>query len=116
MLGRSRRGIGVGVGVDILRPDSELESLNIRRLRSPAATATALTSKDVHVVVYAGGHLELLDLGAAAVGQQDHDVDVVEPADRLDGRAARVPRGGNHDQTAVPRGREERLEPAEQVK
>ena len=33
LLGRSRRGVGAGVGVDIFRP--ELESLKIRRLRSP---------------------------------------------------------------------------------
>ena len=38
LLGRSRSGVGAGVGVDIFRPESEseLESLEIRRLRSPA--------------------------------------------------------------------------------
>ena len=33
LLGLSRRGIGVGVGVDIFRPESE--SLKICRFRSP---------------------------------------------------------------------------------
>ena len=39
LLARSRSGVGVGVGVDIFRPESEseLESLKIPRLRSPAA-------------------------------------------------------------------------------
>ena len=37
LLGRSRCGVGAGVGVDIFRPESEseLESLEIRGLRSP---------------------------------------------------------------------------------
>ena len=37
LLGRSRSGVGAGVGVDIFRPESEseLESPEIRRLRSP---------------------------------------------------------------------------------
>ena len=69
----------------------------------------------MHVVVYAGCHLELLDLSAAAVWQQHHDVDVVQAADRLDGRAASVSGGGHHDQTAVTGGGQERLDPAEQV-
>ena len=36
LLGRSRRGVGAGVAVDIFRPESESESLEIHRLRSPA--------------------------------------------------------------------------------
>ena len=35
LLGRGQSGIGAGVGVDIFKPESELESLEIRRLRSP---------------------------------------------------------------------------------
>ena len=37
LLGRSRGGVRAGVGVDIFRPepDLELESLEVRRLRSP---------------------------------------------------------------------------------
>ena len=37
LLGRRRSGVGAGVGVDIFRPESELESesLKICRLRSP---------------------------------------------------------------------------------
>ena len=33
--GRSRSGVGAGVGVDIFKPESESESLEICRLRSP---------------------------------------------------------------------------------
>ena len=38
LLGRSRIGVGAGVGVDIFRPESEsdLESFEIRRLDRPA--------------------------------------------------------------------------------
>ena len=38
LLGWSRSGVGAGVGVDIFRPESEseTESLEMRRLRSPA--------------------------------------------------------------------------------
>ena len=35
MLGRRRSGVAAGVGVDIFRPESESESLEILRLRSP---------------------------------------------------------------------------------
>ena len=39
LLGWSRSGVGAGIGVDIFRPESELESesLKSRRLRSPAS-------------------------------------------------------------------------------
>ena len=37
MLGRSRRGVGVGDGVDIFRSESESWSLKICRLLSPAS-------------------------------------------------------------------------------
>ena len=36
LLGRSRIGVGAGVGVDIFWPESELESFEIRQLRRPA--------------------------------------------------------------------------------
>ena len=35
LLGQSRSGVGVEVGVDIFMPESDSESLKVRRLRSP---------------------------------------------------------------------------------
>ena len=39
LLGRSRSGVGVRVGVDIFMPESEVETLKLRRLRSPGREA-----------------------------------------------------------------------------
>ena len=40
LIGRSRSGVRLGIGVGIVRPESESESLKIRRLRSPGSKLT----------------------------------------------------------------------------
>ena len=50
MVGRSRSGVGVGVGADIFGPEleSELESLEIRRLCSPGYNNMGLVRRVGH--------------------------------------------------------------------
>ena len=52
LVGLSRSGVGAGLGVDISRPESksELELLEIRRLRSPAFTPTLFFTRPTLVV------------------------------------------------------------------
>ena len=51
-----------------------------------------LTSKIVNVVIQDRRHLELLDLGAAAFGQQDDDVQPLQAPSGSNGSTASVTR------------------------
>ena len=61
-----------------------------------------LTDKVVYVLRDDRGHLLLLYVRAPPLGQQDHDVDPLEPGDRRDGRRAGVARGPHQDGHVLP--------------
>lgn len=59
---------------------------------SPGGSTPALTSKHVDVLAQHRGHLELLDLRAVTLGQQNDDVHVLCPLNALNGSTPCVPR------------------------
>ena len=62
------------------------------------------------------GHLAALHLGDAAIGKQDEDIDLIEPAESLDGGAAGIARGGADDGGARAAGPQDMVhQPAEKL-